>query len=206
MHPLVEEARRLAPGAPKGQKRIAAIKSPLVYRIRHGRWRGATWLDSQRGVFWLLAAETREEGSRDDAYAHFEGLHDRGLLLPGDEDQLREDAEEVGRLLARIEADISACLAAAREHHGSTDRHRLANFADVMLLVEQRQGLEELWVAVPKLDVRGEGIRAEIRNLIFGMVERETGPAEWDWVSVQDWPNEELPWWYEAARLGLRGR
>jgi hypothetical protein len=41
-HPLMAEARRLAPAAPREQKRILSIKHPLVYRLRHGRWRGAT--------------------------------------------------------------------------------------------------------------------------------------------------------------------
>src|SRR5215211_7815647 len=36
-HPLVAEARRVAPAAPRGQKRILAIEHPLVYRLRHAR-------------------------------------------------------------------------------------------------------------------------------------------------------------------------
>jgi len=54
-HALVAEARRLAPSAPRGQKRILSIERPLVYRIRHARWRGATWLETGEGRFWLCA-------------------------------------------------------------------------------------------------------------------------------------------------------
>ena len=46
-YPLVAEARRVAPSAPRGQKRILSIEHPLAYRLRHGRWRGATWLESE---------------------------------------------------------------------------------------------------------------------------------------------------------------
>lgn len=45
-HSLIVETRRVAPTAPRGQKRILAIKHPPVYRLRHGRWRGATWLET----------------------------------------------------------------------------------------------------------------------------------------------------------------
>lgn len=54
-HPLIAEARRLAPAAPRGQKRILSIEHPLVYRLRHGRWRGATWLEADDARFWFLA-------------------------------------------------------------------------------------------------------------------------------------------------------
>ena len=41
--------------APRGQKRILAIEHPLVYRLRHGRWCGATWLETEEGRFLLCA-------------------------------------------------------------------------------------------------------------------------------------------------------
>ncbi len=85
-HPLIAEARRLAPSAPRGQKRILSIGHPLVYRLRHARWRGATWLESDEARFWLCAGAQREEGSGDDAYELFAALHRAGRLLP-DEDR-----------------------------------------------------------------------------------------------------------------------
>lgn len=74
-HALVGEARRLAVTAPRGQKRILSIEHPLVYRVRHGRWRGATWLESDAALFWLCAGAQREEGSGEDAYEQFAALH-----------------------------------------------------------------------------------------------------------------------------------
>jgi hypothetical protein len=47
-HPLVAEARRIAPAAPRGQKR--------------------TWLEADEGRFWLCAAAQREVSSRVDAF------------------------------------------------------------------------------------------------------------------------------------------
>src|SRR4051812_15076907 len=57
-HPLVAEARRLAPTAPHGQQRILSIEHPLIYRQKHGRWRGATWLEADAARFWLCAGAT----------------------------------------------------------------------------------------------------------------------------------------------------
>jgi hypothetical protein len=74
-HVLVDEARRLTPTAPRGQKRILSIEHPLVYRVRHGRWRGATWLETDATRFWLCAGAQREEGSGEDAYEQFATLH-----------------------------------------------------------------------------------------------------------------------------------
>jgi hypothetical protein len=80
-HPLMDEARRVAPSAPRGQKRILAIDHPLVYRLRHGRWRGATWLEEDASRFWLLAGAERAAGSRDDAYEVFVAEALRELLF-----------------------------------------------------------------------------------------------------------------------------
>jgi hypothetical protein len=55
-HPLLEEARRLAPTSPQGQKRILAIDHPLVYRIRVSDYRSVTWVDEEHDIVWLCAA------------------------------------------------------------------------------------------------------------------------------------------------------
>lgn len=86
-HPLLAEARRVAPTAPIGQKRILAIAHPLVYRLRHGRWRGVTWHESEAARFWLLAGAQREAGTREDAYEVFVALQEAGQLLPADDDR-----------------------------------------------------------------------------------------------------------------------
>jgi hypothetical protein len=85
-HPLMEEARRAASAALRGQKRILAIDHPLVYRLRDGRWRGATWLEDEAERFWLLAGAQRAAGSYSDAYEVFVTLHDAGQLLPSGDD------------------------------------------------------------------------------------------------------------------------
>ena len=98
-HPLITEARRVAPTAPRGQKRILAISQPLVYRLRHGRWRGATWLERDAARFWLCAAGERDAGSSDDAFELFVGLHEAGRLLPDDDDRLRDALERNVRII-----------------------------------------------------------------------------------------------------------
>jgi hypothetical protein len=102
-HPLLAEARRVAPAAPQGQKRILAVAHPLVYRLRHGRGRGATWLKSEAARFWFLAGARRAEGSQDDAYEVFESLHRAGTLLPTSDDRLRHELER------------NACLSPGRD-------------------------------------------------------------------------------------------
>jgi hypothetical protein len=49
-----------------------------VYRLRHGRWRAATWFEGEAGRFWLCAAAQRDAGSLDDAYEFFAALHAAG--------------------------------------------------------------------------------------------------------------------------------
>jgi hypothetical protein len=117
-HPIMDEARRLAPAAPAGQKRILAIDHPLVYRLRHGRWRAATWLEEDAARFWLLAAAQREAGSRDDAYEVFVALHAAGALLPGDDDRLRDALERNARVLAATRAEVPRALSEAFSSEG----------------------------------------------------------------------------------------
>lgn len=118
-HPLVVEARRVAPTAPRVQKRVLSIDHPLVYRLRHRRWRGATWLETDPGRFWLCAAAQRKEGSRDDAYELFAALHDAGRLLPDDDDHLRDALERNTRVIDAAAADIPAALEEASTNPGS---------------------------------------------------------------------------------------
>ena len=42
-----------APGVSsrRGQKRILSIDNPLVFRVSHGRWRGASWVDEDHKLF-----------------------------------------------------------------------------------------------------------------------------------------------------------
>jgi hypothetical protein len=109
-HPLITEARCVAPAAPRGQRRILSIERPLVYRLRHGRWRGATWLEVDAGRFWLCAGAQREEGSGEDAYEHFGALHGAGRLLPDDDDRLRDELERNARIIDAAANSIASVL------------------------------------------------------------------------------------------------
>ncbi|MGD0455920.1 MAG: hypothetical protein ABSB69_20230, partial [Solirubrobacteraceae bacterium] len=115
-HPLIAEARRLAPAAPRGQRRILSIEHPLVYRLRHGRWRGATWLETETARFWLCAGAQREEGSGEDAYEIFAALHRAGRLLPDDDDRLRDELERNARIIDDAADSIASILADAFNH------------------------------------------------------------------------------------------
>jgi hypothetical protein len=66
--PWLGELRRIAPVSSQGQKRVLAIGSQLVYRLRFSAERGVTWVDEEHGVVWLCAVHRRQEGSDDDAY------------------------------------------------------------------------------------------------------------------------------------------
>lgn len=83
-HVLLGEARRVAPTAPRGQKRILSIEHPLIYRVRHGRWRGATWLESDAARFWLCAGAQRADaanGSIGSALAEALNHRDRDMAI-----------------------------------------------------------------------------------------------------------------------------
>src|SRR5215207_2803357 len=126
-HPLIAETRRIAPAAPRGQKRILAIEHPLVYRLRHGRWRGATWLETDEGRFWLCAGAQRAAGSTDDAYEHFIALRDAGRLLPDDDDRVRDALERNARIIDAAASVIPEALADALACRGRMSRSGSAN-------------------------------------------------------------------------------
>lgn len=109
-HALIDEARRVAPTmtTPRGQKRILSIERPLVYRLRHGRWRGATWLEADAARFWLCAGAQREEGSGEDAYELFAALHRTERLLPADDDRLRDALERNARIIDEAADSIAS--------------------------------------------------------------------------------------------------
>jgi hypothetical protein len=198
-HPLLDEARRLAPAAPQGQKRILAIDHPLVYRLRHGRWRGATWLEEDASRFWLLAGAQRVAGSRDDAYEVFVGLHEAGRLLPDPDDRLRDAAERDARVIAAIRTGASRALGAAAAAPATDVAIRLAGLVDVRLHVSTAG--DEVWVAIATRAVDGMFIAEGLRDLLFTIVLDAAGAEIWEPRS--DWPSGSLEW-FEVARLALR--
>lgn len=166
-HPMLAETRRVAPTSPKGQKRILAIATPLVYRIRHGDLRGATWVDQSMDVVWLCAAERREEGSDDDTFVHFEGLHRAGALLPTDDDLLRDRAEAAIRLHAGLTADLLVAVQNAVATPGEEHHLRLGDYLPGRLIVKRQGGLTEIWCALSTLDVNGAGVSPRLRDALF---------------------------------------
>jgi hypothetical protein len=198
-HPLIAEARRLAPSAPRGQKRILSIRQPLVYRLRHGRWRGATWLESDTARFWLCAGALREQGSGDDAYEVFAALHQADRLLPDDDDRLRDALERNARIIDNAADSIPSALAEAIVRPGRDISVRFAGEVDGRLHVTS--GGDEIWVAIATQAADGRFVDERLRDVLFRLV-LEAARAE-VWEPRADWPSGELAW-FEVARLGLR--
>jgi hypothetical protein len=198
-HPLVAEARRVAPVASRGQKRILAIEHPLVYRLRHGRWRGATWLETDEGRFWLCAGAQRAAGSADDAYEHFIALHAAGRLLPDDDDRLRDALERNARIIDGAAAVIPEALADALARRGCDVRLRFGQLIDARL--QATAAGDEIWVAIATQAVDGRFVDERLRDVLFRLVFDAAGAELWE--PRADWPSGELAW-FEVARLGLR--
>jgi hypothetical protein len=198
-HPLIAEARRLAPSAPRGQKRILSIGQPLVYRLRHGRWRGATWLESGEARFWLCAGAPREEGSGDDAYELFAALHRAGRLLPDADDRLRDALERNARIIDDATHSIPKALNEALARRGRDLAVRFGGDVDVRLHVTS--GGDEIWVAIATQAADGRFVDDRLRDVLFRLV-LDAARAEL-WEPRADWPSGELAW-FEVARLGLR--
>jgi hypothetical protein len=198
-HPLLAETRRVTPTSPQGQKRILAIAHPLVYRLRHGRWRGATWLESEAARFWLLAGAQRAEGSQDDAYEVFESLHRAGKLLPTGDDRRRHDLERNARVLEAARSDIPLALEDAAAQRGEDVAITLGELVDARLLVSDDG--DEVWVAIARRTTDNTFVREPLRDLLFAIAMEAAGAEVTE--PRADWPSGALKW-FEAARLGLR--
>ena len=200
--PLVREAQRIAPDSPKGQKRILVIKSPLIFRIRHGNRRGATWVNGD-DVLWLLAVEERREGSDDDAYQYFAALHRRGRLLPTEDDALRLRSEGAAQWLLSIRSEIiTLCTEAtfSLESNLPFEQVRTLSSGITVRLRAVPGDLQEIWFAISVRDADGIYYRKEWRDLMFAVVEQELNPDEWEWVT--EFAGKPLPE-HEIGRLYL---
>lgn len=198
-HPVMTEARRLAPTAPRGQKRILSIERPRVYRLRHGRWRGATWLEAEAGRFWLCAAAQREASSRDDAYELFAALHAADRLLPDDGDRLRDALERNARVVDAAADEIPSLLTQATARRGHDVAVRFGELVDGRLHVTPAG--DEVWVAIATQAADGRFVDERLRDVLFRLV-FDAARAE-VWEPRADWPSGPLAW-FEVARLGLR--
>lgn len=199
--PLLEEVRRLAPTSPQGQKRILAIDHPLVYRVRVSDYRGATWVDEERDIVWLCAARTREEGSDEDAYRYFGHLHERGNLLPTDNDYLRNRAEGAIRLQRGLTAELLGLVDQAMATPGTEYRQDLGESLPCRVLVLEGGGVHEIWCALGTRAIDGSGVKPQLRDLLFAALEGHVAPALFEPRS--DWPTGPVNW-AEVVVLGLR--
>lgn len=86
-HAVVEAFVQMRSQQPTGGEPIEALLPKLVaFSLHAGRYRAATWHQERAGIVWLLAAGWHEQGSRQDAYTHFERLWQAGRLVPNRED------------------------------------------------------------------------------------------------------------------------
>lgn len=176
-HPLLEEARRLAPTSPQGQKRILAIDHPLVYRIRVSDYRGVTWVDEEHDIVWLCAARRREEGSEEDAYRYFQHLNELGNLLPTDDDYLRDRAEAAIRLQRGLTVELLELVDQALATAGNEYRQDLGGWLPCRVLVVESGGVQEIWCALGTRAIDGSGVKPQLRDLLFAALERHVAPA-----------------------------
>jgi hypothetical protein len=167
--------------------------------LRHGRWRGATWLETEAGRFWVCAAAQREAGSQDDAYEYFAALHEAERLLPDGDDLLRDALERNARVIDAAVDEIRSVLAEASERRGHDAAVRFGGLVEARLHVTPAG--DEVWVAIATQAVDGGFVDERLRDVLFRLV-FDAARAE---VSEPraDWPSGSLAW-FEVARLGLR--
>lgn len=170
-----------------------------MYRIRQGRWRGATWLETYEGRVWLCAGALREEGSADDAYEHFAALHEAGRLLPDDDDRLRDKLERNARIIDATTATVPGALTSALARRGRDVAIRFGGLVDARL--HATAAGDEIWVAIAIQAADGRFVDERLRDVLFRLV-FDAVEAEL-WEPRADWPLGELAW-FEVARLGLR--
>jgi len=201
-HFVLEEARRLAQTSPAGQKLIKSISTSdaMIYRLRQGRWRGATWVELRTDIVWLLAAAEREEGSSDDAYEYFERLHRNGALLPSDDDRDRDRYEEGLRFIRRVADEAPRCIEEAWVHPGDEIHKTIGGRLEILLYSEPPADIGELWLAVARQYSDGEFVSPRARDEVFALFEQAVGDAEWEEVDSSNWPTRQLAWEW-VARL-----
>jgi hypothetical protein len=201
-HQWMAELRRIAPESPTGQKRIMAINSPHVFRLRVSDERGATWLDKGSEVVWLCAVERREDGSGDDAFAYFEGLHAREQLLPSEDDYLRLRAEAAILQHRLSTAALLAIVDLALSNPGEEFSTSLLDEMPCRVVSHESEGMQEIWCGLSVRAVDGSFLNEKRRDLLFAELEQHLAPAEAE--ARTDWDGDDPIPWFEAVRLVVR--
>jgi hypothetical protein len=200
-HQWLEELHRVADASPQGQKRIESIDHPLVFRLRVSDHRGATWVDEDRNVVWLCAVHKREDGSDDDAYEWFKGLHADGNLLPTEEDLDRLLVDAAIEVFRTAEDDllqlVDEGIAEPREELAKD----LGDWLPCRVVVTESEGIQEIWCAISVRDRHGAFVSEQIKNGLFLSLEAHLDPVLME--ARHDWPEGQAEW-FEVVRLGIR--
>jgi hypothetical protein len=92
--------------------KLKAVDDPGVFRIKSEGWRAAVRYNADDGVVWLCRALSLAKfHEEDDAYDEFGALHERGQLLPQEEE----------RRLARGDQFLVSAIAALRQARVDAD-------------------------------------------------------------------------------------
>jgi hypothetical protein len=194
-HPILRKARDLAPAFPDNCVRIQEIRGTMVYRFTHGRYRVAAWLEQERGVLWICAADERDE----DTYDRFVDLYDHGELLPTEDDALREEVEAAARFVDAVGTEVPRALTRARGKAGEPQSLTLPGGGEVRLLVNAGSEVEEVWVAMPTLNAP-RGLTPRMRALVLATLQNELPGGVWE--QRYDWPTGRLTD-HEVVHMGL---
>jgi hypothetical protein len=200
-HEWIDELRRMAPNSPDGQKRIEVISSPLVYRLRIGDERGATWVEDSLDVVWLCGVKPRRKGSPEDAYAQFPRLHERGEFLPSADDYRRDESEKVIGYFKKLSEELLVTLLEARLNPGTEICRDLDDWLPCRLIVTHGGGYEEIWCALGIRVSDGRINKPQLRDLLFGDLALLLPDAEFEVRA--DWPSGNVDW-FESVRFGIR--
>lgn len=200
-HPWLDELDRVADTSPQGQKRIESIDHPLVFRLRVSDHRGATWVDEERQVVWLCAVHKREDGSEDDAYEWFRGLHTSGELLPTEADLDRLLIDAAIQVFRTAERELLQLVDEAIAQPGNELAKDLGSWLPCRVVVFEADGVQEIWCAISGRDTNGGFVSERMKNGLFVSLEAHLQPVEME--ARHDWPGGQVEW-FEVVRLGIR--
>jgi hypothetical protein len=210
-HPLIRKVQATFQRTTLPSARILAVDDRVFLKAKIERWRGAVW--RQLPEQWLCAASQREEGSRDDFYAHladrcrawrreYNAAHSQALttdtysdaLLPGELDRKRLAAEQATARVAAFELHVPSLVQEALQAPGTEKQRDIGGFA--LGVYVERQGLDAIYIAIRirgPIDARQYAvILAEVPGTdlqcwqIHALPHRDVRPGEIVWSNVMD--------------------